>query len=181
LKAKAFKKGWISSNTIEAYFFSSKYQPDSAVNILRADDNYRGDGANTLIDLAKGEVNNFKSPKWLGYKLNRMESMLMFKQPVSISSVTLSTLVDIGSYIMPPQSFEVWGGNLPGQLTLLGRLVPPQPTAVVKGYLRGYEIKFPPTNQKYLKVIAVPVGKLPKWHPGKGDKGWVFVDEVYVN
>lgn len=181
LKAKAFKKGWISSNTIEAYFFSSKYQPDSAVNILRADDNYRGDGANTLIDLAKGEVNNFKSPKWLGYKLNRMESMLMFKQPVSISSVTLSTLVDIGSYIMPPQSFEVWGGNLPGQLTLLGRLVPPQPTAVVKGYLRGYEIKFPPTNLKYLKVIAVPVGKLPKWHPGKGDKGWVFVDEVYVN
>lgn len=181
VKAKAFKKGWISSNTIETYFFSSKYKPDSAVNIMRADDNYRGDGANTLIDLAKGEVNNFKSPKWLGYKLNRMESLLMFKQPVSISSVTLSTLVDIGSYIMPPQSFEVWVGNLPGQLTLLGRLVPPQPSAVVKGYLRGYEIKFPPTNLKYLKVIAVPVGKLPAWHPGKGDKGWVFVDEVYVN
>jgi len=181
LKAKAFKKGWISSNTIEAYFFSSKFKPDSALNILRADDNYRGDGANTLIDLAKGEVNNFKSPKWLGYKLNRMESLLMFKQPVSINSVTLSTLVDIGSYIMPPQLFEVWGGNLPGQYKLLGRLVPTQPTAVAKGYLRGFEIKFAQTSVKFLKVIAVPLGKLPNWHPGKGDKGWVFVDEVYVN
>jgi hypothetical protein len=181
VKAKAFKKGWISSNTIETYFFSSKFKPDSAVNILRADDNYRGDGASTLIDLAKGELNNFKSRKWLGYKLNRMESLLMFNQPVPIRSVTLSTLVDIGSYIMPPTSIEVWGGNTLSQLKLLGRLTPPQPIAVSKGYLKGYEINFAPTSLKYVKVIAVPIAVLPKWHPGKGDKGWVFVDEVYVN
>ncbi len=181
VKAKAFKKGWISSNTIETYFFSSKFKPDSAVNILRADDNYRGDGASTLIDLAKGEVNNFKSRKWLGYKLNRMESLLLFNATVNIKSVTLSTLIDIGSYIMPPTSIEVWGGNELSQLKLLGRLTPPQPTAVTKGYLKGYEINFAPTRLKYLKVIAVPISMLPKWHPGKGDKGWVFVDEVYVN
>ncbi|HQS24816.1 MAG: hypothetical protein B7Y11_06795 [Sphingobacteriia bacterium 24-36-13] len=181
VKAKAFKKGWISSNTIETYFFSSKFKPDSAVNILRADDNYRGDGASTLIDLAKGELNNFKSRKWLGYKLNRMESLLLFNTTVKIKSVTLSTLVDIGSYIMPPTSIEVWGGNELSQLKLLGRLTPPQPTAVTKGYLKGYEINFAPTSLKYIKVIAVPIAVLPKWHPGKGDKGWVFVDEVYVN
>lgn len=181
VKAKAFKKGWISSNTIETYFFSSKFKPDSAVNILRSDDNYRGDGANTLIDLAKGEVNNFKSPKWLGYKLNRMESLLLFNKTVNIKSVTLSTLIDIGSYIMPPTSIEVWGGNELSQLKLLGRLTPLQPTAVSKGYLKGYEINFAPISLKYIKVIAVPIAVLPKWHPGKGDKGWVFVDEVYVN
>lgn len=181
VKAKAFKKGWISSNTIETYFFSSKYKPDSAVNILRADDNYRGDGASTLIDLAKGELNNFKTRKWLGYKLNRMESLLLFNSAVNIKSVTLSTLIDIGSYIMPPKSIEVWGGNELSQLKLLGRLTPPQPTAVSKGYLKGYEINFAPASLKYLKVIAVPISILPKWHPGKGDKGWVFVDEVYVN
>ncbi|MFY8025066.1 MAG: chitobiase/beta-hexosaminidase C-terminal domain-containing protein [Sediminibacterium sp.] len=181
VKAKAFKKGWISSNTIETYFFSSKYKPDSAVNILRADDNYRGDGPSTLIDLAKGELNNFKTRKWLGYKLNRMESLLLFNSAVNIKSVTLSTLIDIGSYIMPPKSIEVWGGNELNQLKLLGRLTPPQPTAVSKGYLKGYEINFAPASLKYLKVIAVPISILPKWHPGKGDKGWVFVDEVYVN
>lgn len=181
VKAKAFKKGWISSNTVETYFFSSKFKPDSAVNILRADDNYRGDGASTLIDLAKGELNNFKSRKWLGYKLNRMESLLLFNSTVNIKSVTLSALIDIGSYIMPPTSIEVWGGNELSQLKLLGRLTPPQPTAVSKGYFKGYEINFAPISLKYVKVIAVPIAVLPKWHPGKGDKGWVFVDEVYVN
>jgi hypothetical protein len=23
--------------------------------------------------------------------------------------------------------------------------------------------------------------KLPPWHRGKGDKGWIFVDEVFLN
>jgi len=30
-------------------------------------------------------------------------------------------------------------------------------------------------------VVVVPVGKLPAWHPGKGDKGWAFVDEIFLN
>lgn len=181
IKAKAFKQGWISSNTAEMSFFSSKFKPDSAIHLLPADKLYVGDGPQTLIDLAKGEVNNFRSKKWVGYKLNRLESLLMFNQSVNVSSVTLSTLVDIGSYIMPPESFEVWGGNTPNALKLLGKLVPTQPTTGAKGYLRGFDIRFSTVTVKYLKVIAAPVSKLPKWHPGKGEKGWVFVDEVYVN
>lgn len=181
IKAKAFKEGWISSNTAEISFFSSKFKPDSAIHLLPADKLYIGDGPETLIDLAKGEVNNFRSKKWVGYKLNHLESLLMFNQSAKISSVTLSTLVDIGSYIMPPESFEVWGGNTAKDLKLLGKLVPTQPTAGVKAYLRGFEIRFAPISVKCLKVVVAPVSKLPKWHPGKGEKGWVFVDEVYVN
>jgi hypothetical protein len=32
---------------------------------------------------------------------------------------------------------------------------------------------------KYIEIEAFPVSVLPKWHPGKGEKGWVFVDEVF--
>ena len=48
-------------------------------------------------------------------------------------------------------------------------------------YLKALELSFTPVTLKYLKIIAVPVPKLPAWHPGKGDKGWVFTDEVFVN
>jgi hypothetical protein len=34
-------------------------------------------------------------------------------------------------------------------------------------------------SYKYFEIEAFPVNVLPKWHPGKGDKGWVFVDEVF--
>lgn len=181
VKAKAFKKGWISSTVMENYFFSSKYTADSVINLLPADEQYKGDGPKTVSDLVKGEANNFKSGKWLGFRKNKMETLLLFASPVNVKSVTLSTLVDIGGYIMPPVSVEVWGGNDVSHLRLLGRITPQQPTMIQPAYLKAFELPFAPVTLKCLKVIAVPVAKLPLWHPGKGDKGWVFTDEVFVN
>ena len=181
VKARAFKKGWISSDIMENYFFSSKYKVDSIINLLPPDEQYKGDGAKTLTDLIKGEAVNFKNGKWLGFRKNKMESLLLFFTPVTISSVTLSTLIDIGGYIMPPVSIEVWGGNDAGHLKLLSRITPQQPIKLQPSFLKPFELSFTPVKVKYVKVITVPVSKLPKWHPGKGEKGWVFVDEVFVN
>jgi uncharacterized membrane protein len=181
VKAKAFKQGWISSAVMENYFFSSKHKADSVINLLPPDEQYKGDGTKTLIDLIKGEATNFKSGKWLGFRKNKMETLLLFTAPVNVKSVTLSTLVDIGGYIMPPVSIQVWGGNETNRLKLLNRITPQQPNVIQPGYLKAFELSFAPVTVKYLKIIAVPVSKLPAWHPGKGDKGWVFADEIFVN
>ena len=66
-------------------------------------------------------------------------------------------------------------------LKLLNRITPKQPTMIQPAYLKALELSFTPVTLKYLKIIVVPVPKLPAWHPGKGDKGWVFTDEVFVN
>ena len=181
VKAKAFKPGWISSDIMETYFYSAKYRVDSVINLLPPEEQYKGDGPRTLTDLVKGEAGNFKSGKWLGYRKNKMESLLQFSSPVTVSSVTLSTLIDIGGYIMPPVSIEVWGGDDAGHLKLLSRLTPQQPLKVAPAYLKAFELSFSPVLLKYIKIVAVPVSKLPLWHPGKGDKGWIFADEVFVN
>ena len=31
---------------------------------------------------------------------------------------------------------------------------------------------------RYLKVKATNTGKLPDWHPAKGEPAWLFVDEI---
>ena len=134
----------------------------------------------TLIDLAKGS-NNFRSGKWVAFRQNKMEALLIFNQSSEISSITMSSLIDIGGYIMPPQSIEVWGGDDSKKLKLLGRINPEQPTMIKPSYQKGFEVKFNTATVKYIKVVAVPVAKLPKWHPGKGDKGWIFTDEIFVN
>jgi hypothetical protein len=82
---------------------------------------------------------------------------------------------------MPPQSVEVWGGNDPSHLKLLGRITPIQPKKTEPGYLRGFDCSFPSTELKYIKIKANAITSLPAWHPGKGDKGWFFVDEIFVN
>lgn len=180
VRAKAFKKGWKSSDVLERSFFRSAYKADTAELLTKANDQYKGDGARTLINLEKGDL-NFRSGKWLGYKENRMESMLYFKKPVKLSSVAVSALVDMGSYIMPPKKIEVWGGKGKGKLVLLKTLQPEQPAGNKPSYLFGYNLQFQSTEVDCLKLVVVPVSKLPSWHPGKGEQAWVFIDEIFLN
>lgn len=180
LKTKAFKPGWFGSDVAENYFFAAKFKPDSVIHLMPPDVQYKDAKNKTLIDLAKGD-NNFRSGKWVAFRQNRMEALLVFNQPSAVSSVTISTLVDIGAYLMPPQSVEVWGGENPKQLKLLNRITPEQPTMVKASYQKGFEVKFNLATIKYIKVIANPVSKLPAWHPGKGDKAWIFTDEIFIN
>ncbi len=180
LKAKAFKPGWISSDITESYFYRSTYTPDSVVLQTPPDASYKGDGAKTLTDHIKSDL-NFRNGKWLGYHGKKMEALLQYNKPVDVSSVTLSSVIDIGGYIFPPLSVEVWGGNDPKNLKLLSRINPQQPVMSKPGYLLGFDCTFKTTSVKYLKISATAVAKLPAWHPGKGDKGWFFIDEVFVN
>lgn len=180
IRAKAYKSGWISSDIFETRFYKSTYKPDTIVYISKPNDKYKDETGKTLFDLQKGE-RNFQLGNWIAFRENRMECLLPFSKPVQIESVTLSTLVDVESYIMPPQQVEVWGGNDAKNLKLLGRIKPEQPEKLMPVAMKGFECKFPATTVKYIKLIATPVGKLPAWHPGKGDKGWIFVDELLLN
>jgi hypothetical protein len=43
-----------------------------------------------------------------------------------------------------------------------------------------YTLTFDATTAKYLKVVAESYTELPQWHPGAGNPGFLFVDEVIV-
>ncbi len=180
VKAKAFKPGWISSNVAERSFFKAGFQPDSVQLIHAPSPQYKGDGGATLADQQKGDQ-NFRSGKWLGYKGEPMEALFYLNKPATISSITVSNLVDIGAYIMPPQQVEVWGGQQAGNLKLLKQFAPQQPAKQRPGFMTSYELRFAPAEVKVLKVVVKPVMQLPSWHQGKGEKAWIFVDEVFIN
>ena len=180
LKVRAFKKGWLPSDSIETRFYSGKYRPDSIVMLKPLDSNYKGTGPRTLIDLDKGDL-NFASGKWLGFRRNEMECLLLFSKPISAREVTLSAMINTGASIMPPARIEVWGGSGPQQLRLLGRLTPDTAKPSTPPGLPGYDIGFQPLKLRCLKIVVTPVSKLPDWQIEKGKKGWAFLDEIFVN
>lgn len=180
-KARAFKTGWMGSDTLVTNFYKNTYHADSILALKPLDSLYRGsDGAAVLVDAEKGDFNR-KNGKWLGFRSNAMEMLLCYPAPVTVSSVSLSAMVDIGGYVMPPLSVEVWGGNSSEKLARLARIVPRQPDSMKGAYMCMFDCNFKPTPVQFLKVVAVPVAKLPAWHPGKGKQGWVFTDEILVN
>lgn len=180
IKAKAYKPGWISSDLLEVSFLKNTYTPDSVIYLTKPNERYQDRKNKLLIDREKG-LADFRSGTWVAFRENKMECLLVFSNPVNVQSVGLSGLVDVGSFIMPPASVEVWGGDDPARLKLLGRIKPQQPEKQVPAGAKNFECTFKPVTVKYVKVVANPVDKLPAWHQGKGQKGWVFVDEVLVN
>ena len=43
-----------------------------------------------------------------------------------------------------------------------------------------FTLTFTETTAKHLKVVADTYTELPKWHPGAGRPGFIFVDEIIV-
>jgi hypothetical protein len=93
----------------------------------------------------------------------------------------LSTLISPGSYIMPADRIEVWGGKDEKSLQLLSKLTPPPLEKYMPQRREGFTCTFPATELNVIKLVVRPLRKLPSWHQGKGEKGWFFIDEVLVN
>ena len=182
LKVKAFKVGWASSEVVERTFFSAGIKIDS-VSLVKPseEDPYKKFSASILIDTKKGEDKDFSNGKWMGFKDQPMEILIYLKNPTDVSSVSLSTLVAIGSNIFPAQQIQVWAGNSTGSMRLVKKIVPVQPEKPAPNYTKGLEISFNPIKTSFIKVVLTPVHKLPMWRSPKGYKGWVHVDEVFLN
>lgn len=181
VKAKAYKPGWISSDIVKQQFFKSTFRPDSIVMVTPVDPQYKAEGAKTIFDLRISEL-NYKNGEWLGYRQNAMEVKMLFNKPIEARNVTMSIMKDADGYILPPLTMEVWGGEDEKNLKLLSRIIPVQPGKDSK-QLENVAITcdFNPTQVTCIKLVARPVPRLPDWHRGKGEKAWIFVDEVFVN
>lgn len=180
IRAIACKKGWYASDPVQFNFYKSSYIPDSVVLLTQPDGSYAGSGAKTLCDGQKGGTDQ-GNQKWLGYVKEPMIAMLLFKEPVPLQSVSVGILRNINGYIFPPAKLEIWGGADAQHLKLLKRVIPAagkkdDPAAAME--VAG---TFPVTHVSCVKLVLDPLLKIPGWHPGKGNRGWVFADEVLFN
>ncbi|TXJ26670.1 MAG: hypothetical protein E6Q24_11200 [Chitinophagaceae bacterium] len=180
IKARSFLPGWISSSTAAEYFYKSSVMPDS-IQMTPPDKKFAVKNNTVLIDGELGLLDFSSGSNWAAYRETPLEANLFFRQPVEISNITIRSLIDINAYIMPPSEIQVWGGDNSTSLHLLKKLTPQQPARSETPYIASYECSFAARKVQVIKLIVKPVGKLPAWHPGKGDKGWVFLDELFMN
>ncbi len=181
VKVRAIKDNWLASDVVEYTFFKGTYHPNLVELLNEPNPQYTGEGGQTLINQKKGEASDFKNKAWLGYREKPFEALFTFAQPVPLKTVTLSIGKNIGGFIFPPTSVEIWGGTTKENLKLLQKITPEQPTEnqptrieVIKGVVKE-------SNYGVIKIIARPITKLPAWHTGKGQPGWVFIDEIFFN
>ena len=180
IKAVACKDAWYCSDIFEATCFVEGIKPHQVELLIPADPQYPGEGAQSLVDGRKGVADVLKEPSWLGYRNQSFAAGFTFAGKVpTLKRIVLSYGKNIGGYSLPPEEVEVWAGENKNQLKLIKKLRPEQP----KGYeglkVEALSIPIEPSTEMFYKIVAKPVSKLPQWHNGKGEKGWVFIDEIF--
>ena len=45
----------------------------------------------------------------------------------------------------------------------------------------NHKLSFSPVQTRYVKVLAATEKSIPEWHGGKGNPGFLFVDEITLN
>ena len=180
IKAIACKSGWYCSEVFETTCFVEGQRPVHVELLTAPDKQYPGEGAKSLTDGRKGFTDVFKEPSWLGYRDQPLAAGFDFgPNPSGIHTIMISYGRSIGSYIFPPMVVEVWGGRNRNDLRLIKSLKVEQPVKDEPQRIEALSIPLEKVNHSYYKLIVKPVDKLPKWHSGKGKKGWVMVDEVF--
>lgn len=185
VKARAFKKGWLASETAEMTVYKQGKKPER-VELRTAPNPEYAAKPDVLVNAELGNITQFRSGQWMGYKDRPMEAIFHFspKNAPELRSVAVSYGVNVGSYIVPPVSMEIWGGNRQEDMQLLVNASFDAFTVqdLADQESRGKVLRFPKSAQYPMyKLVVRNVTRLPDFHPGKGTPGWFFIDEVFFN
>jgi hypothetical protein len=184
VKARVYKAGWLGSDVATFNVYQNRHLPDSVILLSRLNRVHPANGAATFFD---GEMGTFNanSPawanNWAGFLRNDMEVLFRYDAPVSVGSIGMRILVEPETVLFPPSAIEVWGGDDPDALKLIGKSAPRQPSAEGKPYIELVTCDFPAFEGRYFKVVAKPVEKIPDWSRRKGGAALLLVDEMFVN
>lgn len=182
LVARAFKQGWYGSQPSQSVYLKKGINPDSIELLTKPDPRYTSPNSKLLSDNNLADLNYGNGAgEWLGYTKTDAAFMLYFNKTSTAQNVYLNMLENTGGYIFPPVSVEVYGGTEKDKLKLLGKVTPQMPKKYEDAKMMQEKISFPPSQIKYMKIVAKPLAKLPSWHDGKGKPAWIFVSEVVVN
>ncbi len=171
-KFKAFHLDWKASDVASVTLYKKGYTPSTVDWNTQPNDKYPGVGDRTLMNNQKA-VLDFMDKQWVGFDTIAKASVA-FEKMTYIESVTLGYLVDTKSWIFPPTEVLLC---LNKKDTL--RMDVPQVEGEHKA-IEDVRINIGKDIEQ-LEVIVKNNTELPEWHPGKGLKAWLFMDEWIFN
>jgi hypothetical protein len=178
LKAMTYKEGMPASAVIEAQF--SKIPKNRKIKILsQYASQYSGGGENALIDFIRGG-GNFRTGTWQGYEGVDLVAEIDRGSEQTIHKLSLGCFQDQGSWIFMPLEVEYYfsedGTTFNFAVSVKNDIEEHESNPVIKEFTASFNS----IKTRYLKVVARNRSICPPWHPGAGNKAWVFADEIVI-
>jgi len=179
VRALAVKPGWANSSIVEASFVKRKYRIQNAVLAAPPSPKYPGNGASSLID---GKISdNYLDNAFIGYEGEHVDAVLDLGTTIDFTRLSAHCVENNGSWVFLPHGLHVWTSDdgkkwqpcINAQYPVNASMQDARASLIS-------ETAPTPVKCRYLKVRVESQLKNPKWHPGAGQKCWVFVDELLV-
>lgn len=178
-KAKAIRANGESRTFTEQIVFSKSTAKTITAN-QPVNKQYEFAGISTLVDGLKGN-GNYKTGRWIAFYKNDLDATIDLQQATEISSVSISTCVEKGDWVFDARSFTVEVSEDGTNFTQVASEEYPAMTEKDRNGLYEHTLKFAPMMTRYVKVTAASEKSIPEWHGGKGNPGFLFVDEIVLN
>ncbi len=175
------KEGWRNSPVATYHFFEKGLKPDECKLLTQANVQYLGLGKETFINSEKGPITNLKDQNWIAFKEVPFAAIFSFKASTPIRKIAFCYGLQVPAYVFPPTSIKVYGSNSTANFKLLQEVKLPPFDKNNKDQVKTEVILLSLANAAYknYKIEAQNLPKIPKWHPGKGEPGWLFIDEIF--
>ena len=141
---------------------------------------YEFKGATTLVDGMTGD-RNYKTGRWIAFYKNDMEAVIDLKEATEISFMTLRTCVEKGDWTFDTRGITVEVSDDNKTFKKVASEAYPAMKETDANQIYTHTLTFDPVKTRYVKVTALSEQNIPAWHGGKGNPGFLFVDEIVLN
>jgi hexosaminidase len=180
LKAVAYKKGKKLEQPSEFNIVYHKALGKALTYRENFNERYPGYGSQPLVDGIKASL-NYNDGYWQGFYGNNADVVIDLGEEIPVQSVSASFLLDQKKWIFIPETvnfyFSLDGDNFQKMASVSHSIPMDSTVPVINDFTANLSR---PIKIRYVRMEAVNIGVCPDWHAGKGQKAWLFVDEIAV-
>jgi hexosaminidase len=117
---------------------------------------------------------------WQGFDGTDFEATIDLGTERPVAHVETGFMRHVPSWIMLPRSVEFLVSADGKEFRSVAKAPVTDDDKPPAPYVRNVVADFGPLQARYVRVRATNYGPLPAWHPGAGNRPWLFVDQVVV-
>jgi hexosaminidase len=141
---------------------------------------YPANGSQALVDGIKGSL-DYNDGHWQGFNGRNADVIIDLGDEFAFKSISVTFLLDQKKWIFIPDTVNFYfslDGNNYQKVASVDHAIPLNNNIALTNDFTAKLNK--PIKIRYIRMEAVNIGICPDWHPGKGQKAWLFVDEIVV-
>lgn len=133
-----------------------------------------------LTDCIRGN-SDYSKDFWVGFQGTDADMLIDLQEEKEISNILASFMHSTGSWIFLPTNVKCEISTNGTDYTTVGEFDFSNQALMAGKYLKEVDMKFDQQKARYIRLYATGVKENPDWHPNKGGKSWIFMDEIIVN